>query len=175
MNLVISWLLKEAVLRRKGNFGYFGLVMDEYHQLCHAQRDTQAQAIGRSQKFISITAFQSISVLESALGGGVEAQTQAKAIYGLPVNKFMMNSNDHLHNEFNSMVIGQEKQMFFGAGQHSNSELAWYDVLGVGNKMDFNFSQNWHYRVPPTDFMQLRTGGQEHGLHRRLYLPSWLR
>ncbi|MEM9411465.1 MAG: TraM recognition domain-containing protein [Planctomycetota bacterium] len=161
MNLLISWLLMEALLRRKGDFGFFGLCLDEYHQLCHAERDTQAQAIGRSQKFISIKAFQSLSVLETALGGGVEAQTQAKALYGLPVNKFMMNSNDHFTNEFNSMVIGQEKQMFFGAGQRADSQLEWYDVLGVGARMDFNFSQNWHYRVPPTDFMKLRTGGKE--------------
>ena len=161
--LMMSWLCMEAVLRRKGDFPYFALVRDEYHQLCHPERDVRTQSVGRSQKFIGVTAFQTIPVLEAALSGSVEAQVQAKALYGLHVNKFMMNNNCHVTNEFNSMVIGQEKVMFHGMsmnGQQSEP-LAWYDMFGVGNRPNFSFQQQWHYRVPPTAFQNLRTGGEK--------------
>ena len=110
-----------------------------------------------------MTAFQTLPVLEAALGGGIEAQVQAKALYGLHVNKFMMNGNCHVTNEFNSMVLGQEKVMFHGMSMNNeqNEQLAWYDMVGVGARPNFNFSQQWHYRVPPTAFMQLRTGGPQ--------------
>lgn len=159
--LMMSWLCMEAVLRRKGEFPYFVLVRDEYHQLAHAERDIRTQAVGRSQKFIGVSAFQSIPVLEAAMSGGVEAQTQARALYGLHVNKFMMNSNCPTTNEANSMVIGQEKQMFFGGSPNPQQDLEWYDVLGVGAGPQVSFSQQWHYRVPPTAFTSLRSGGPE--------------
>ncbi len=160
-NLMVSWLCMECVLRRKGDFPYFALVRDEYHQLAHAERDVRTQAVGRSQKFIGINAFQSLPVLEAALGGGLEAQTQSKALYGLHVNKFMMSQNCHVTNDFNSMVIGQEKRMFFSGSQNQSQELPWYDVLGVGAAPNFGYSQQWHYRVPPTAFMGLRAGGPD--------------
>lgn len=161
--LMMSWLCMEAVLRRKGDFPYFALVRDEYHQLAHPERDVRTQSVGRSQKFIGVTAFQTIPVLEAALSGSVEAQVQAKALYGLHVNKFMMNNNCHVTNEFNSMVIGQEKVMFHGMAMNKQQpeQLAWYDIFGVGAVPNFNFSQQWHFRVPPTAFMQLATGGPD--------------
>jgi len=159
--LMMSWLCMEAVLRRKGDFPYFVLVRDEYHQLAHAERDVRTQAMGRSQKFIGVSAFQSLPVLESALGGGLEAQTQAKALYGLHVNKFMMSQNCHVTNEFNSMIIGQERAMFYGASQQANQELEWYDVLGVGAAPNFSFTQQWHYKVPPTAYQKFLSGGPE--------------
>lgn len=161
--LMMSWLCMECVLRRKGDFPYFALVRDEYQFLAHQERDVRTQSVGRSQKFIGVTAFQTLPVLEAALGGGIEAQVQAKALYGLHVNKFMMSNACHVSNEFNSMVIGQEKVMFQGMsmnGQQSEP-LAWYDFLGVGSRPNFSSSQQWSYRVPPTTFMQLRTGGPQ--------------
>lgn len=93
----------------------------------------------------------------------MEAQVQAKAIYGLHVNKFMMSNNCHVTNEFNSMVIGQEKRMFHGMAMNNQEpdQLAWYDIFAVGSRPSFSFQEQWHYRVPPTAFMDLRTGGPQ--------------
>ena len=162
--LMLGWSCKEAVLRRTGDFEYFGLVLDEYHQFAHAERDIAAVAMGRSQRLISIVAYQNQPVLEAALGGGVEAQTQAKALYGTYTNKYFLNQNDQVTAEMQAMTIGQERKMFYGANvnQTQPQDLAWYDVLGVGAQPNFSFSQNWHYRLSPTEFMNLRTGGPEY-------------
>lgn len=161
--LLLSWSCMEEVLRRTGDFGYFGLVRDEYHQLAHAERDVRAQSVGRSQKFIPIAAYQNQPTLEAALdGGGMEGQTQAKALYGLYVNKWFCNQNCQMSAELQAMTIGQERRMFFSGGTNQQQQQPeWWDVFGAGNAPIFNYSQQWHYRVPPTAFMNLRTGGPE--------------
>ena len=161
---MLSWEAQDAVLRRKDPDTYFALLRDEYHQFAHPERDIRVQSLGRSQKFIGIAAYQNQPVLISALGGGVEAQNQANALYGLYVNKFMGSNNCHETNELNAETIGKEKKIFFGGSSTPSNkpeDYEWFDVLGVGNMKSFNFSQTWHYRVPPTEFMRLRTGGSE--------------
>ncbi len=164
VQLLFSWFAMEEVLARKSWKKPFILHSDEYHQLAHARRDIQAMSVGRSQGFIGISAFQSIPVLEDALGADLEAQTQAKALIGLHVNKVWCNNNCHISNEFAAMSIGQERRMFFGGSaqpvQQRQSE--WYDVLGVGHSPNFSFNQQFHYRVDPLEFTTLRTGGPEH-------------
>lgn len=160
--LLLSWSCMEQVLLRKGDFGYFGLVRDEYHQLAHAERDVRTQSVGRSQKYIPIAAYQNQPTLEAALGGGMEAQTQAKALYGLYVNKWFCNQNCQVTAELQSMTIGQERRMFFSGGTNQQQQQPeWWDVFGTGNAPNFNYSQQWHYRVPPTAFLNLRSGGPE--------------
>lgn len=160
--LIMAWFLMDAILRRTGKFSPFVLFRDEYHLQAHPERDVRALSVGRSQKLISVAAFQSIPVLETFLGGSLEAQTQAKAVYGLHVNKVMVNNNCHATNEFNSMVIGQHKEMFCGGSiNRSNDTLQWWDIFGVGASPAFNFSQQWNFIVPPTTFLNLRSGGKE--------------
>lgn len=162
LQLLISFLTMECVLRRKGKFGYYGLIRDEYQFFAYAKRDVPTMSVGRSQKFVSIAAFQSLPVLESALGGALEAKTEVEAIYSLYVNKLMCNNACHKTNEVNAEIIGKEPRLFFGgSNQPMNSEPEWWDVLGVGQRPSFNFNQQWHYRVPPTAFQTLRTGGKE--------------
>ncbi|MEO1526574.1 MAG: hypothetical protein AAFX06_14150 [Planctomycetota bacterium] len=157
--LIVSWFLQGATLRRTGDFPYFCLYRDEYHEFSHA-RDIQAQSLGRSQRYIGISMFQTFPVLKAAFGGGVEAETQAQAVYGLHVNKVMVNNNCRETNELNAEILGRHKDMFFsGGGRVHQEQGAWYDVLGVGNAPTVNFSQQWHYLFPPTDFQRLRTGG----------------
>lgn len=160
--LLTSWFCMEVVLRRRGKFPYFVLLRDEYQFFAYAKRDVQTQSVGRSQRFIGISAFQSIPVLESALGGGMEAKTDAEALYSLHVNKLMCNNNCHKTNEINAEIIGKEPKMFFGGGMNNTKqEPAWFDILGVGQRPAFNFSQQYHYRIPPATFQTLLTGGKE--------------
>lgn len=165
MQLILSWLCMEEVLRRRGDFDYFCLVRDEYGHTCHAERDIRTQSTGRSQKFIGLSAIQSIPTLESQLGSNVEATTDAKAVYGLHVHKIMCRQSDSFTAELNANIIGHERKMFFGGGtqQHHQQEPQWWDVLGVGEDINFSFSQNWHFRCPPTVFQSLAAGGEEHG------------
>lgn len=160
--LLCSWFCMEEVLRRRGKFPYFVLVRDEYQFFAYAKRDVPTQSVGRSQRFIGISAFQSIPVLESSLGGTMEARTDTEALYSLHVNKVMCNNNCHKTNEMNAEIIGKERQMFFGGGlQHSKQEPEWWDILCVGQAPSISFSQQFHYRVPPATFQSLSTGGAE--------------
>ncbi|MEO9749897.1 MAG: hypothetical protein ABJF95_12950, partial [Marinobacter sp.] len=160
LNLLASWLCMEAVLRRPKWRRPFVLVRDEYHQLAHAERDIRVQSVGRSQGFIGISAFQTLPVLKAAMGGDMAAQTQSEALYGLSVGRVMCNNNCHHTNEYNSMVIGQERVMFYGGSVASQDEPPeWYDFFGVGKSPNVSFNQTWHFKVPPASFLSLRTGG----------------
>jgi len=163
--LICSWFAMEEVLARKKWKRPFLLVRDEYPQLAQSRRDVQGLSVGRSQGLISLAALQTLPGLEDALGAGLEAQTQAKALMGLHVNKIYCNNNCHVTNEYASMSIGQERRIFFG-GNHTPDpdNAAWYDVLGVGQRPSFSFNQQFHYRVEPHVFTSLRTGGKENNL-----------
>lgn len=161
LQLLVSWFAMEEVLSRRSWKHPFMLIRDEYHLLSHARRDIQVMSVGRSQGFIGLSAFQTIPVLEDSLGAGVEAQTQAKALIGLHVNKIFCNNNCHVTNEFASESIGKERKMYFGGHNNPNEDLAWWDVLGVGKLGSISFNQQLHHRINPVEFTRLSTGGQE--------------
>ncbi|MEZ6104443.1 MAG: type IV secretory system conjugative DNA transfer family protein [Pirellulaceae bacterium] len=163
LQLLVSWFCMEACLRREHWERPFLLVRDEYHQLVHSRRDVQALSVGRSQGLISLAAFQSLPVLEDSLGAGIEAQTQAKALMGLHVNKIWCNNNCHVTNEYAAQSLGMERKLFFSGQTPSNNseQLAWWDVFGVGQTPNTSFSQQYHFRVEPQRYLDLRTGGPE--------------
>ncbi len=160
LQLILSWLCQDAVLSRRGNFNYFCLVRDEYPHLAFARRDIAAQSTGRSQKYIGLSCWQSQPVLESLLGGTIESQTEAKALWGLHVNKVMCSQNCSITNEMQADMIGHERKMFYGGGTPNHrQELEWWDVLGVGDRPQFSFNQQWQHRIPPAAWHDLSSGG----------------
>ncbi|MCA9217299.1 MAG: hypothetical protein KDB27_29720 [Planctomycetales bacterium] len=163
MQLILAWLCMEEVLRRKGDFDYLCLVRDEYGHTAFAERDIRTQSTGRSQKFIGLSAIQSIPTLESQLGGDLEAATDAKALYGLHVHKIMCRQSDQPTAEMNANIIGHERKMFFSGGSQNrpHQEPEWWDMFGVGEQQTFGFNQQWHFRCPPITFQTLKAGGPE--------------
>lgn len=161
--LLCSWFVMEEVLGRKSWKRPLMLMRDEFSELAH-RRDISAFAVGRSQGYIGISALQTLPAFENSLGGGLEAQTLAKSLWGLHVNKVYCNNNCHVTNEFAAESIGRERKIFFGGSQSPNPQTDWYDVLGVGQRPSFNFNQQFHYRVDPVQFTTLRTGGPENNL-----------
>lgn len=174
--LLLAWSCQEDVLKRTGDFGYFALFKDEYASLAHARRDSACNQVGRSLKYIPVVAYQNQPLFEAALGGGVEAKTQANALFGLHVNKYMCNQNCRETCELQSETIGREKKMFFGMNiqDRNPDQLQWWDALGVGQSPNISFNQQWHFRLAPTEYQNLRTGGPENNfivdaiLHRGL-------
>lgn len=161
--LLVSFLMQEAVLRNPKPTPYVR-VADEYQYFAHAKRDIKVQTVARSQLYTSIIAFQSMPVLVDGFGGGIEAKVKAEAIYSLHVNKFMCNNNCVETNNLNAEIIGRDRQMFFSSSTQPNQKLEWWDFLGVGQRPSVSMSQQFHYRVPPATFTQLRTGGAENKL-----------
>ena len=159
--LLLSFILTEVTLRRRETSVPFVLVRDEYQLCAHPKRDVAAQTVARSQNLISLAAFQTIPVLVDGLGGGIEAKTQAQALYALHVNKFMCNNNCPETNETNAKIVGMKRRRFFSTSpNHQENPL---DVLGVGG-INISTSQQYHYIYPPLNFTRLRTGGKENNL-----------
>ncbi len=76
---------------------------------------------------------------------------------------FICNDTTNTTAELNANIIGHERQMFYGGGvQPQQQSNQWWDVLGVGDRPNFSFNQNWHFRCPPTVFQTLKAGGSEH-------------
>lgn len=159
--LLFSFLFQEALLRRdpKNDFVF---VRDEYQRIAHAQRDIQAQVLSRSQRLCSVIAFQSIPVLVDGMGGGLEAQTKAQAIFSQHVHKYMLNNACQETNDINARIIGMERQLFYSfSGANRNEKLDWWDFFAAGNMPNFSASQQFHFRVTPAEFTRLLTGGHE--------------
>jgi hypothetical protein len=159
--LLYSFFLVEAVLRRRNTSRPFMVVKDEYQISCHPGRDIKAQTVARSQNYVSLIAFQTIPVLVDGLGGGIEAKNQAQALYACHVNKLMCNNNCPETNELNSKIIGMKRRLFFSTSPSQKENPL--DVLGVG-AFNVSTSQQYHYIFPPANFMCLRTGGKENKL-----------
>lgn len=165
MQLMLVWLLQEEVLRRTGDYPYWCLVRDECGQTSFARRDIPTQAMGRQARYMSVSAFQTLNSLVSQLGGGMEAANEAKALYGLNVNKVMCRQGSDAETaELNASAIGRELKMFYGGGtQPRQEEHKWWDVLCVGEPPSMSFNQNYHFKVEPSVFQTLAAGGPEYG------------
>jgi hypothetical protein len=161
--LLMSFMKLEAILRDP-NPETCIFVRDEYQYYCHPGRDIKAQTVARSQKFVSIAAFQTLPVLVDGLGGGIEARNQAQALYACHVNKFMLNNNCPETCETNAKIIGMDRQLFFSSSSNPNQKPEWWDILGVGARPSVTTSQQFHYRVPPAFFTTLKTGGVHNNL-----------
>ena len=158
--LMCSWFAMEEVLARRSWKRPFILLRDEFPELAHRRCKT-AFAAGRSQGFIGLSALQTLPAFENSLGGGIEAQTLAKSLWGLHTHRVYCNNSCHITNEFAAESIGKERKMFFGGSNSPDpGQNAWYDVLGVGQRPSFSFNQQFHYRVDPLEFTRLRTGGK---------------
>ncbi|MCC7336540.1 MAG: hypothetical protein IT422_15730 [Pirellulaceae bacterium] len=157
--LMMKWMSQDQVLARTGRFPYFAQFNDEYHFLAHAMRDINAVSLGRSQRYIHVGAYQNLLVFTSAFGGDAKAKTEAEALFHLHVTKAMCNNNCTETNETCSKVLGMDRKYFFSGGIDPKQQLEWYDVFGVG-RPQINFSQQYHYRFEPHNFMRLRTGGR---------------
>jgi hypothetical protein len=162
--LVFAGLCQDACLRRVITPHSLPVlsVKDEYQLLCDASYDVLAQTVSRSQKWISLAAFQTIPVLLAALGGRDKAQAEVDALVACHGTKYIMANNCEKTNEWAANLMGHSKKSFMSLHQQGEQKQGFFkDVMGVGGGMNFSMNQQWHYNVPPHAFEYLRKGGPD--------------
>jgi hypothetical protein len=162
--LVFSGLCQDACLRRVLTPNSLPVlsVKDEYQLLCDASYDVLAQTVSRSQKWISLAAFQTIPVLLAALGGRDKAQAEVDALVACHGTKFVMANNCKGTNEYFSELFGHSRKSFFNMNQQQQPKQGLFkDAMGLGGGMGVGMHQQWHCNVPPHAFEYLRKGGPD--------------
>ncbi len=158
--IMFKMIVQRAALRR-ANPSRPVVVWQDEAQLFLTEQDIEVQAVARQSKLINVMLTQSLPVIYEALGGGPRAEQQAQALIGNLQTKFLCQQSDTTTNEYFAELLGRSKHMFMSGSVPMGDYDFIGDKLGLSTQQPGNmgFSEQWHYDVPPSEFVFLRKGG----------------
>jgi hypothetical protein len=141
------------------------LMADEYQLLASPIADTEFQSVFGSHNVIAIRAFQSLSILTTAMSDSIKGKHQAQALLDNLSCKLFLSSSDLETQQFFSSMTGQCWHTNIGGHMHDDRPHPDDppDILGVGGGFKPSFQRQLLPRKLGSALTRLRTGGPLNG------------
>lgn len=131
---------------------------DEYHYQM-SPGDQLFLTTARSSRCAAVFLTQSLSNLTAALGGGKEAEPVVASLLGNLRTKVIHSVEERETCEYLAHLIGYEHRMLTGLTVPTGSPA---DRAAGGQLPSASLNQHREFRVEPSDFQSLKTGGPPH-------------
>jgi hypothetical protein len=164
--IIFKYAFQRTIERRDVNISQLPAFLwaDEFQNFV-TEYDYQFLATCRSARVACVLLTQNLSGLEAALGGAQKGEAAARALVG-QLNTRVIHANGCPHtNSWAADLLGKDRLCLMSGNQSRQQEVSVSALLGLQQpaQLSSGFSEQIDYRVQPSEFSQLRTGGPANG------------